>query len=73
MWLYCYFNFERNFDVLKSKSPCFLFLLKKNIIFNENKKELKMENLTHASRETRFVLQLKYELGIKSKTVMSWN
>ena len=29
VWLFYYFNFERNYDVLKSKSPC--ILLEKNI------------------------------------------
>ena len=43
MQLFYYFNFERN--VLKSKSPC--FLLHKNINFNKNEVELKMENPTH--------------------------
>ena len=49
-----YFCFERNYDVLKSKSP--YFLLSKNIKFNKNKTELKMENLTHSFREMNHVL-----------------
>ena len=40
-----YFNFERNYDVLKSKSQC--ILLNKNINFNENETESKMKNPTH--------------------------
>ena len=56
MWLFYYFNFERNYDVLKSKSPC--ILLNKNINFNKNKTESKMENPTHSFRETNLVLQL---------------
>ena len=44
MWLFYYFNFERNYNVLKSKSPCFLL---KNINFNKNETESKMENPTH--------------------------
>ena len=39
MWLFYYFNFERNYDVLKSKSPC--ILLNKNINVNKNKTESK--------------------------------
>ena len=31
MWLFYYFNFERSYDVLNSKSPC--ILLKKNTNF----------------------------------------
>ena len=41
-----YFYFERNYDVLKSNSPC--FLLNKNIEFDKNKTESKMENPTHS-------------------------
>ena len=43
MWLFYYFNFERSYDVLRSKSPC--ILLKKNINFNKNETESKMENI----------------------------
>ena len=50
------FYFERNYDVLKSKSPC--ILLNKNINFNKNEMESKMENPTHSFRETNLVLQL---------------
>ena len=34
MCLFCYFTFERNYHVLKSKSPC--ILLNKNINFSKN-------------------------------------
>ena len=33
-WLFYYSNFERNYDALKSKTPC--ILLNKNINFNKN-------------------------------------
>ena len=56
MWFFYYFNFERNYDVLKSTSPC--ILLNKNINFNKNETESKMENLTHSFREANLVLQL---------------
>ena len=56
MWLFYNFDFERNHDVLKSKSPC--FLLYKNIKFNKKETESKMENSTHTFRETNLVLQL---------------
>ena len=45
MWLFYYFIFERNYDVLKSMSP--RILLNKNINFNKNETESKMENPTH--------------------------
>ena len=55
MWLFYCFNIERNFKVLKSKSPC--ILLNKNINFTKNQMESKMENPTHSFRETNLVLQ----------------
>ena len=42
MWLFYYFNFERSYDVLKSKNLC--ILLNKNIKFNKNQTESEMEN-----------------------------
>ena len=47
-------NFERNYDVLKSKSSCILF--NKNINFNKNETESKMENPTHSVREEKCYL-----------------
>ena len=41
---------------LNSKSPC--FLLDKNMKFDKNKTELKMENSTHSFEEVNHVLQL---------------
>ena len=49
MRLFYYVNFERNCDILKSRSPC--ILLNEYISFNKNKTELKMENPTHNFRE----------------------
>ena len=54
MWLFYYFNLERNYDVQKSKSSC--ILLNKNIDFNKNETKSKMENPTHNIRETNLVL-----------------
>ena len=42
LFYYCYF--ERNYDVLKSKGPC--FLLSKNLKFNKNETEWKVERWT---------------------------
>ena len=42
MWVFCYFNFERDYDTLKSKSP--YFLLNKNINYNKSETE-SMNNL----------------------------
>ena len=53
VWLFCYFNFKRNYDVLKSKSLC--ILLNKNISFNKNQTKQKMENPTHSSSEANLV------------------
>ena len=49
MWLLYYFNFERKYDILKSKSPC--ILLNKNINFNKNQMKLEIENPTNSFRE----------------------
>ena len=49
-----YFDFERNYDVLKSNSPC--FLLNKNININENETESKMKNPTFTYREMNLML-----------------
>ena len=35
MWLFYYFNFEKNYDILKSKTPS--ILLNKNINFDKTK------------------------------------
>ena len=69
VWLFYRFNFERTYDVLKSRSP---YILLKKKIFNKNETESRMENLTHIFRETNFLLQLIKESQIKSKTVISW-
>ena len=58
--LFYYFNSERNYDVFKSKSPC--FLLNKNINFTKMK-----WNRKHSFREKNVVLQLIKESQIKSK------
>ena len=47
-FLQYYFSFEKN-SVLKSKSPC--ILLKKNINFDKNETESKIENHTHFKRD----------------------
>ena len=61
MWLFYYFRFERNYDVLKSKSP--RILLNKNVNFNKNKNETesKMENPTQSFRETNIVFISSYK------------
>ena len=54
-----------NYEVVKSKSSC--FLLNKNIKFNKNEMESKMKNPTHSFREMDHVLQFVKELQIKVK------
>ena len=53
-WLFYYFCFERDYDVLKSKIPC--CFLNKNININKIETESKMENLAYSFREMNFVL-----------------
>ena len=54
-WLFHYFNFERNSEVLKSKSPC--FLLKKNTNFNKTRRNGKWK-IPQTFTETNLVFQL---------------
>ena len=56
VWLFSCFDFERNYDVLKSKCQC--FLLNKNINFNKIDTGSKIENLGENFREMNLVLQL---------------
>ena len=58
MWIFYNFNFERNYGVLKSKNPCILW--NKNINFNRNETESKMN--TQSFRELNLVLWLIQEL-----------
>ena len=39
MWLFYYFNFDKSYDVLKSKTPC--IVLSKNIKINKDETESK--------------------------------
>ena len=66
-----FFNFERNYDVLKSKNPC--ILLNRNINFNKNETESKLKNPTYRFREMNLVPQLIQKSQIKSKTMISWS
>ena len=55
MWLFCCFYFEKNDDVLRSKSA--YILLNKNINYKKET-EFKIKNPIHSLRETNLVLQL---------------
>ena len=66
-----YFNFERNYDALKSKSS--YILLNKNINFDKNETESKMKYPKRSFTETNLLLQLIQELQNKSKAVVSWS
>ena len=54
--LFYYFNFERNYEVLKSKN--LRILLKKTINFTKSETESKMKNPANIFTEPKFVLQL---------------
>ena len=54
MRLFYYFNFERNYDVLKSKSPC--ILLNKNINFNKSETN---HNLKESQIKSKIVMSEK--------------
>ena len=64
MWLFYYFNFERNYEgILKSKTPC--ILLDKNINFNKNETESKIEKPTQSFRETNPLKVKNRKLNVK--------
>ena len=63
MWLFYYFNFERNYDVLEVKESKNYevkesMFVEQNINFNKNRAESKIENHSHIFRETNLLLQL---------------
>ena len=70
-WVLYYFNFERSYDVLKSKSLC--LLLNKNINLSKNETESKPENPAQTFRQINVVVQVIYKSWVKSKIVMSWS
>ena len=77
MWLFYYFDFQRNheYDVFKSKSPC--ILLNKIINFSKSETESKMENPTHSFRETIWLYSvlntfLEYTYFYISKNIASY-
>ena len=74
MWRFYYFNIERNYDVLNSKS--LRILLKENMKKKtENKTQNGIENRKFHTQlcETKLVLQFIQKTKIKSKIVMSWS
>ena len=58
VWLFYYFNLERNYDGLESNSNSPCILLTKYINFNKKETESKMESFTHGFKETNLVHQL---------------
>ena len=64
-----FFNLEKIYEVLKSKNPW--LLLNKNINFNKNKTELKVENPIHVFRGTNLILQFIYT-NHESKVTLWW-
>ena len=69
MWLFYYFDFERNYDVLNSKGPC--ILLNKNINLNKIETESKIENPTRSFLERRTLCFSSYK-NRKLKVKLWW-
>ena len=69
VWLFNYFNFERSYDVSKSKSPC--FLVNKNINFSKSEMESKMQYPTHSASKTSLVCFSAYK-NRKLKVTPGW-
>ena len=55
MCLFCYFNFEINYEILKLKNPC-VFVQKYKL--HKNETESLIKNSTHSFREMNLALQL---------------
>ena len=60
MWLFYYFDFKRNHNVLNKVKESQLFV-EKNINFNKNETETKMENF-RTFRET-MVIRISFDYG----------
>ena len=56
MWLFYYFDFEKNHDVFKSKSPS--ILLNKTVNFNKNDTYYEVDNSSYVLSEASVVFQL---------------
>ena len=69
VWLFYYFDFKRNYDVLKLKSSC--FSLNKKVNFNKSETESNMENPTHTLRERRTLCFSSYN-NCKLKVKLWW-
>ena len=68
-WFFYNFNFERNYDVLKLKSPC--ILLNKNINFNKNETKSKWK-ISHTVLERR-TLSFSSNENFKLKLKVWWD
>ena len=66
LWLFYFFNFDRNYDILKSESPC--ILLNKNMNLKKKKKKNGTKNGKSCSfREKNLVLQFIKNNNLKVK------
>ena len=61
VWFFCYFNFERNYDVLKSKSPCILLNKNKALITTKRNQKWK---IPHTILERRTLCFSPYKIRI---------
>ena len=68
MWFFYFCDFERNYDVLKSKSSC--FLLNENINFHKNEREQKLK-IRHKVLERQSLCFSSYK-NYKLKVKLWW-
>ena len=73
MRLFYYFNFETNYDVQKSKSPC--IFLNKNINFNKNETENgnRKWEISHTVLERQTLCFSSYKNHKLKLKLMSWS
>ena len=65
MWLFYYFNFERNYDVLKSKSPCFCWTKIETLIKTKLNWKWKIPHTALERRTLCFILYKNRKLKVK--------
>ena len=74
MWLFFYSNFERNYDVLKSKSPC---ILMKFSSYKNRKLKVKVWWVWTRERKKRaflvpFILEVFFNICVLSQCIVYW-
>ena len=65
MWFFYYFNFERNYDVLKSKSPCIYWTKIYTLIKAKQNQKLKISHTVLERRTFCFISYKNHKIKVK--------